>query len=62
MHIALYLSMQIMILKGMTQGTFWVYVIKICLIFPQIIYQIVPYASNFLPIVSSCFQGLLKKS
>ena len=47
---ARYSRMQIITLKGMTSETFWVDVVSICVIFPQIIYKIVPHAQDFPPI------------
>ena len=47
---ASYLRMQIITLKATTRGMFWVDVAKNRVIVSQIIYQIVPYARDFLPI------------
>ena len=47
---ARHLRVQIMTLKATTRGIFWVDLAKNRVIVPQIIYQIVPYARDFLPI------------
>ena len=39
-----------MTLKATTRRTFRVDVVKNCVIFPQIIHQIVPFARDFLPV------------